>query len=245
MTDNTCTIRLEDIPRSIKIFSAVFLGLVLIFAGCATKKGVHITEEEEIVFRSHDNPKIEVRIARDIRYMKGHDDPPGEKPIHGGAHPEKRPASSRRYTFVNPHDPELGCIKMVNIEIETFETDDGRWVPPDFKVFPGVVRYGKARFNGVDYLYGIALNPFSAASAKNDGLREAPIKPGYSGPIKMISILYSRVFGDDGSGIVTISYSESLPEDPDWHPSSPLTEKRKQFLDGFLNRCHRNLVIMD
>ncbi|MCM2287219.1 MAG: hypothetical protein NDI81_20755 [Desulfobacula sp.] len=232
MTDNSCTIRLKDI--SIKIFPTVFLGLALIFAGC-TKKGVHITEEEEIVFRSHDYPEIEIRIAKDIRYMKGDAGPAGKNPAPGGSRHDKKPLASRRYTFMNPHDPTLGCIKMVNIEIETFETDEGRWVHPDFKVFPGVIRYGRTRFNGVDYQYGIALNPLFTASPK-----DSP-----SGPVKMISKIYSRVFGDDASGIVTISYSESLPEDPDWHPASPLTEKRRQFLDGFLKRCDRNLVIMN
>jgi len=213
-------------------FPAVFLGLALILSGCA-KKGVHITEEEAIVFRSHDYPDIEVRIAKDIRYMKG--DPAGKNPAPENPHRGKRPASSRRYTFMNPHDPTLGCIKMVNIEIETFETDEGRWVHPDFKVFPGVIRYGKTRFNGVDYQYGIALNPLFTASPK-----DSP-----SGPVKMISKIYSRVFGDDSSGIVTISYSESLPDSLDWHPSSPLTEKRRKFLDGFLKRCDRNLAIMN
>lgn len=215
-----------------KLFPAVFLGLVLIFAGCA-KKGVQITEEEEIVFRSPDYPKIEVRIARDIRYVKD-DDPSGKNPVHRDSHREKRPLSSRRYTFLNPHDPMLGCIKMVNIEIETFETEHSRWVPPDFKFFPGVVRYGTVRLDGLEYHYGIALNPLFTVSPK-----DSP-----SSPVKMISKIYSRIFGDDGSGIVTISYSESLPESMDWHPSSPLTEKRRQFLDGFLKRCDRNLFIV-
>ena len=217
-----------------KLFTTALLGLALIFAGCA-KKGVQITEEEEIVFRSHDYPNIEVRIAKDIRYMKGDADPSGKNPTPGGSRHDKKPMASRRYTFMNPHDPTLGCIKMVNIEIETFETDDGRWVPPDFKFFPGVVRYGKTRLNNTDYQYGIALNPLFTASPK-----DIP-----SGPVKMISKIYSRVFGDDASGIVTISYSESLPESLDWHPSSPLTEKRKQFLDGFLKRCDRNLFIVN
>jgi len=216
------------------IFPALFLGLALILSGCA-KKGVHITEEEAIVFRSHDYPEIEIRIAKDIRYMKGDADPSRETPAPGGSRHDKKPLASKRYTFLNPHDPTLGCIKMVNIEIETFEADEGRWVPPDFKVFPGVIRYGKTRLNGVEYQYGIALNPFFTASPK-----DSP-----SGPVKMISKIYSRVFGDDAGGIITISYSESLPESLDWHPSSPLTEKRRQFLDGFLKRCDRNLVIMN
>jgi hypothetical protein len=227
-----------------RIFPALFLGLALVFSGCA-KKGVHITEEEAIVFRSHDYPDIEIRIAKDIRYMKGDASPSGKNPAPGGSRHDKKPLASRRYTFMNPHDPTLGCIKMVNIEIETFEADDGRWIPPDFKIFPGVVRYGKTRLNSVEYQYGIALNPFFTASPKNDRLNEASIQPGYSGPVKMISRIYSRVFGDDASGIVTISYSESLPESLDWHPSSPLTKKRRQFLDGFLERCDRNLVIMN
>ena len=237
-TNMGCT----PIPINKKIFPAVFLGLALIFAGCAGK-GVQITEEEEIVFRSPDYPRIEIRIARDIRYMKGDADPAGENPAPGGSRHDKKNLTSKRYTFLNPYDPELGCIKMVNIEIKTFEADDGQRVLPDFKVFPGVIRYGKTRFNNTDYQYGIALNPFFTASIKNDWLKVAATQPG--GPIKMISKIYSRVFGDDNSGIVTISYSESLPEDLDWHPSNPMTAKRRQFLDGFLKRCDRNLVIMD
>nr|NJM02576.1 hypothetical protein [Desulfobacula sp.] len=85
------------------LFPALFLGLglALIFSGCA-KKGVHITEEETIVFRSPDSPRIEVRIARDIRYVEGGGEPSGENPVHGNPHHEKRPPASRRYTFLNP-----------------------------------------------------------------------------------------------------------------------------------------------
>jgi hypothetical protein len=227
-----------------KLFPAVFLGLVLIFAGCA-KKGIQITEEEEIVFRSHDYPKIEIRIAKDIRYVEDGGGPAGKNPAHRSPPPKKRPAASLRYTFLNPHDPGLGRIKMVNIEIETFRSERGRWVPPDFKYFPGVVRYGAVRLDGLDYQYAIALSPFFTAAAGSGRLREEHVTPEPTGPVKMISKIYSRVFGDDGSGIVTISYSESLPDDLDWHPSSPLTEKRKQFLDGFLKRCDRNMSIMN
>nr|NJM02577.1 hypothetical protein [Desulfobacula sp.] len=135
---------------------------------------------------------------------------------------------------------------MVNIDIETFKNEEGRWVPPDFKFFPGVVRYGTVRLDGLDYQYAVALNSFfSKASTDTGRLGEPHNRPGPSGSVKMISKIYSRVFGDDAGGIVTLSYSESLPEDPDWHPASPLTEKRKQFLEGFLQRCDQNLVIMD
>ncbi len=231
-----------------KAVQVCFLGFVFLFAGCVTGggQGIPISVDDENVFHSYVYPKMEVRIAKDIKYI---DTVPQDKyevkPENVGAFHEKMSVKSNSYSFLNPYDPELGCVKVVSIEIKIFETDHSSWIPVEYKKIPGIIDHGSSQIGGKYYQYGVVLNNFSLASIKNDLLKEANLKIGYSGPMKMMTKIYTRVLGADGSGVVNILYSESIPKSLEWHTSSPLTDERRVFLEAFNKRCEQNLVIIN
>ncbi|MFA5905158.1 MAG: hypothetical protein WC836_14590 [Desulfobacula sp.] len=228
--------------------NAILVGfLFLVLSACVTGGGLGTAAkvDEQNVF--HLNfPRMEVRVADDIKYIdKTLEDKYEIKPGNVGASIDKMSTISKAYSFLNPYDPNLDCIKVVAIEIKNLETHHSSWRHPDLKDFPGIIDHGTIRINGAYYKYGIALNNFSLASISNNMLKDANSKLGYSNPMKMITKFYSRIFGADDSGIVNILYSESIPKSLEWHTSSPITDERRTFLEAFQKRCDQNLVIIN
>lgn len=226
--------------------NAILVGFCCLFlSGCVTGTGQGIAAkvDEENVFHLN-YPKMEIRIAEDIKYIdKTLEDKYEVKPENVGAHVDKLSVNSKGYSFLNPYDPELGCIKVVAIEIKNLETHHSSWKRSDLKDFPGIIDHGSTQINGVSYQYGIALNNFLLASISNNLLKEANSILGYSNPMKMMTKIYSRIFGSDDSGIISIIYSESIPQSLEWHTSSSMTDERRNFLEAFQKRCGQNIII--
>lgn len=220
-------------------------GFVLLFSGCVTGggQGTSAKVDEENIF--HLNfPDMEIRVAKDIKYINVDEDKYEEKPNNIDGIIDKISVTSRRYAFLNPYDAELECIKLVYIQ-----TDDvgiySYCTPANFEKFPGIINHGSTQIEGAYYQFGIALNNFPMASIKNDLLSEANLKLGHSGPIKMITKIYYRTIGSDSSRSLMISYSESIPKSLEWHTSSILTDEHKAFLEAFQKRCDQNMIILE
>ena len=155
-----------------------------VFCGCLTggMYGSSAKVDSENIFHSYTIPKMQIRVAKDIKYINTDEEDYKVGTGAGDDLPGEIPSKKRTYNFVNPYDPDMECIKIVRIEFNYLSSNRG-WAPITFENIPGLIEHGFTTLDGDDYQYGIILNNYPLTQISNNSLKEAYSKIGHSGPI--------------------------------------------------------------